>query len=76
MGRRWVTPRAAPVTFSALLPPGGVPAGLLGWMPLLAGVADASALQETAGVDATEMAERRPHRWRQAGRDPKPPRCH
>jgi len=35
-----------------LLRPGGVPAGQLGWLPLLAGVAAASALAGTARVDA------------------------
>lgn len=35
-----------------LLRAGGVPAGLLGWVPLLAGVAVASALREAAAVDA------------------------
>lgn len=51
MGRRWVSPPRSALTFSVLLRP-GVPAALLGWMPLLAGVAVASALRETAGVDA------------------------
>jgi BirA family transcriptional regulator, biotin operon repressor / biotin---[acetyl-CoA-carboxylase] ligase len=51
MGRRWIsTPRRA-LTFSVLLRP-AVPAGLLGWLPLLAGVAVASALEQAAGVDA------------------------
>jgi BirA family biotin operon repressor/biotin-[acetyl-CoA-carboxylase] ligase len=52
MGRRWVSPPRRSLTFSVLLRPGGVPAGLLGWMPLLAGVAVASALRDTARVDA------------------------
>jgi BirA family biotin operon repressor/biotin-[acetyl-CoA-carboxylase] ligase len=51
MGRRWVSPPRRALTFSVLLRP-AVPAGLLGWMPLLAGVAVASALEHTAGVDA------------------------
>jgi BirA family transcriptional regulator, biotin operon repressor / biotin---[acetyl-CoA-carboxylase] ligase len=51
MGRRWVSPPRSALTFSVLLRP-GVPAALLGWMPLLAGVAVASALRGTAGVDA------------------------
>ena len=51
MGRRWISPPRRALTFSVLLRP-AVPAGLLGWMPLLAGVAVASALQRTAGVDA------------------------
>ena len=51
MGRRWISPPRRALTFSVLLRP-AVPAGLLGWVPLLAGVAVASALQRTAGVDA------------------------
>jgi len=51
MGRRWISPPRRSLTFSVLLRP-AVPAGLLGWMPLLAGVAVASALRQTAGVDA------------------------
>jgi BirA family biotin operon repressor/biotin-[acetyl-CoA-carboxylase] ligase len=51
MGRRWISPPRRSLTFSVLLRP-AVPAGLLGWMPLLAGVAVASALQQAAGVDA------------------------
>jgi BirA family transcriptional regulator, biotin operon repressor / biotin---[acetyl-CoA-carboxylase] ligase len=52
MGRRWISPPRGTLTFSVLLRPGGVPPGLLGWLPLLAGVAAASALAATAGVDA------------------------
>jgi BirA family transcriptional regulator, biotin operon repressor / biotin---[acetyl-CoA-carboxylase] ligase len=52
MGRRWISPPRSALTFSVLLRPGGVPARLLGWLPLLAGVAAATALAETAGVDA------------------------
>jgi BirA family transcriptional regulator, biotin operon repressor / biotin---[acetyl-CoA-carboxylase] ligase len=51
MGRRWISPPRRALTFSVLLRP-AVPAGLLSWAPLLAGVAVASALQRTAGVDA------------------------
>jgi len=51
MGRRWISPPRGALTFSVLLRP-AVPAGLLGWLPLLAGVAVASALERTAGVDA------------------------
>jgi BirA family biotin operon repressor/biotin-[acetyl-CoA-carboxylase] ligase len=52
MGRRWVSPPGCALTFSVLLRPAGVPATLLGWLPLLAGVAVASALRDTAAVDA------------------------
>jgi len=51
MGRRWISPPRRALTFSVLLRP-AVPAGLLGWVPLLAGVAVASALGQTAGVGA------------------------
>jgi BirA family biotin operon repressor/biotin-[acetyl-CoA-carboxylase] ligase len=51
MGRRWISSPRRALTFSVLLRP-AVPAGRLGWAPLLAGVAVASALQRTAGVDA------------------------
>ena len=51
MGRRWISPPRRALTFSVLLRP-AVPAGLLGWAPLLAGVAVASALEQTAGVGA------------------------
>src|SRR5262249_34644618 len=51
MGRRWISPPRRSLPFSVLLRP-AVPAGLLGWLPLLAGVAVASALERTAGVDA------------------------
>jgi BirA family biotin operon repressor/biotin-[acetyl-CoA-carboxylase] ligase len=50
MGRRWISPPRRSLTFSVLLRP-AVPAGLLGWVPMLAGVAVASALEHTAGVD-------------------------
>jgi BirA family transcriptional regulator, biotin operon repressor / biotin---[acetyl-CoA-carboxylase] ligase len=52
MGRRWTSPPRSALTFSVLLRPAGVPAGLLGWVPLMAGVAVAAALAETAAVDA------------------------
>jgi len=51
MGRRWVSPPRRALTFSVLLRP-SVPAALLGWLPLLSGVAVAAALREVAGVDA------------------------
>jgi BirA family biotin operon repressor/biotin-[acetyl-CoA-carboxylase] ligase len=51
MGRRWISPPRRSLTFSVLLRP-AVPAGLLGWLPLLAGVAVASALEQVAGVNA------------------------
>jgi BirA family biotin operon repressor/biotin-[acetyl-CoA-carboxylase] ligase len=44
-------PRAA-LTFSVLLRPAAVPRALLGWLPLLAGVAVAAAVRDVAAVDA------------------------
>src|SRR5262252_2822814 len=51
LGRRWISPPRRALTFSVLLRP-PVPSALLGWVPLLAGVAVASALERTAGMDA------------------------
>lgn len=53
LGRRWASPPRAGLTFSVLLRPGGVPAALLGWLPLLAGVAAATTVRAVAAVDAT-----------------------
>lgn len=53
LGRRWASPPRAGLTFSVLLRPDGVPAGLLGWLPLLAGVAAAASVRAVAAVDAT-----------------------
>jgi BirA family biotin operon repressor/biotin-[acetyl-CoA-carboxylase] ligase len=53
LGRRWASPPRAGLTFSVLLRPGGVPAALLGWLPLLAGVAAAASVRAVAAVDAT-----------------------
>jgi BirA family biotin operon repressor/biotin-[acetyl-CoA-carboxylase] ligase len=52
MGRAWVSPPGAALTFSVLLRPAGVPAGRRGWLPLLAGVAVAVAARAVSGVDA------------------------
>jgi BirA family transcriptional regulator, biotin operon repressor / biotin---[acetyl-CoA-carboxylase] ligase len=52
LGRRWVSPPRAALTFSVLLRPSGVPPGSKGWVPLLAGIAVASALRAEARVDA------------------------
>jgi BirA family biotin operon repressor/biotin-[acetyl-CoA-carboxylase] ligase len=53
LGRRWASPPRAGLTFSVLLRPGGVPPALLGWLPLLAGVATAASVRAVAAVDAT-----------------------
>jgi BirA family transcriptional regulator, biotin operon repressor / biotin---[acetyl-CoA-carboxylase] ligase len=52
IGRSWVSPPRAGLTFSVLLRPGLVPAAARSWVPLLAGVALASSLQADAAVDA------------------------
>jgi BirA family biotin operon repressor/biotin-[acetyl-CoA-carboxylase] ligase len=52
MGRRWVSLPGAALTFSVLLRPLAVPAAGKGWVPLLTGIAVASALRAEAGVDA------------------------
>ncbi|WP_205519232.1 biotin--[acetyl-CoA-carboxylase] ligase [Streptomyces olivoreticuli] len=52
LDRTWSAPPRSGLFFSVLLTPGpGVPAGLWGWLPLLAGVATATALSRAAGVD-------------------------
>jgi BirA family transcriptional regulator, biotin operon repressor / biotin---[acetyl-CoA-carboxylase] ligase len=52
LGRTWVSPPRAAVTFSVLLRPTAVPRARLGWLPLLAGVAVADAVRVVAAVDA------------------------
>src|SRR5690348_13575860 len=52
LGRTWVSPPRAAVTFSVLLRPAAVPRARLGWLPLLAGVAVADAVRVVAAVDA------------------------
>jgi len=53
MGRSWVSQPGAALTFSVLLRPSGVPPARRGWLPLLAGVAVATAVRSVAGVPAT-----------------------
>ena len=52
MGRAWVAPPRAALTFSVLLRPLPVPPALLGWLPLLTGVAVTSAVRAVTAVDA------------------------
>jgi BirA family transcriptional regulator, biotin operon repressor / biotin---[acetyl-CoA-carboxylase] ligase len=52
LDRRWASPPRAGLTLSVLLRPGGVPAALLGWLPLLAGVAAAAAVRRVTAVAA------------------------
>ena len=51
MGRTWVAPPYAALTFSLLTRP-DVPPARRGWLPLLAGVAAATAVIELTGVEA------------------------
>src|SRR5215469_5708180 len=51
MGRTWVAPPYAALTFSLLTRP-AVPPARRGWLPLLAGVAVATAVAEVTGVEA------------------------
>ena len=50
MGRTWTSPPLAALTFSVLLKP-AVPPGRRGWLPLLTGVAVATAVTQVAGVE-------------------------
>ncbi|WP_059013116.1 biotin--[acetyl-CoA-carboxylase] ligase [Streptomyces specialis] len=53
LGRTWSAPARSGLFFSVLLrPEPAVPAARLTWLPLLAGVATATALTRAAGVDA------------------------
>lgn len=49
--RRWSAPARSGIFLSVLLRPEGVPVSRWGWLPLLAGVAVATALPRAAGVD-------------------------
>ncbi len=52
MGRAWVSPPRSALTFSFLLRPETVPPALLGWLPLLTGLAVTSAVRAVTAVDA------------------------
>jgi BirA family biotin operon repressor/biotin-[acetyl-CoA-carboxylase] ligase len=52
MGRAWLSPPGAALMFSVLLRPVAVPTARRGWIPLLAGVAVASAVAAVTGLDA------------------------
>ena len=52
LGRGWQSPPRAGLTFSVLLRPADVPAAAWGWLPLVVGVALATALRRHAGVAA------------------------
>ncbi|MEV6654234.1 biotin--[acetyl-CoA-carboxylase] ligase [Streptomyces sp. NPDC051219] len=51
LDRNWSAPARSGLFFSVLLKPSDVPVERWGWLPLLAGVATASALSRAAGVD-------------------------
>lgn len=51
MGRTWHSPPGAALMFSVLLRPTAVPPARRGWLPLLAGVAIASAVGDVTGLD-------------------------
>lgn len=53
LDRRWTAPPSSSLLVSVLLrPTASLPVRTWGWLPLLAGLAAAGAVQETAGVDA------------------------
>jgi BirA family transcriptional regulator, biotin operon repressor / biotin---[acetyl-CoA-carboxylase] ligase len=52
MGRQWVSPARSAVMVSVLLRPAAIAPARRGWLPLLAGVAAATAVRQTAGVPA------------------------
>jgi BirA family biotin operon repressor/biotin-[acetyl-CoA-carboxylase] ligase len=52
LGRSWVAPPRAALTFSLLVRPSTVSPARRGWLPLLTGVAVASAVRAVARVDA------------------------
>jgi BirA family biotin operon repressor/biotin-[acetyl-CoA-carboxylase] ligase len=53
MGRSWVSHPGASLTFSVLIRPLPVPPARRGWLPLLTGVAIATAVRSVAAVEAT-----------------------
>jgi len=53
LGRSWVSQPSAALTFSVLLRPAVVPRSARGWLPLLAGVAVASAVRAGTGLEVT-----------------------
>jgi BirA family transcriptional regulator, biotin operon repressor / biotin---[acetyl-CoA-carboxylase] ligase len=52
LGRSWVSPPGASLMFSVLLRPQAIPLARRGWLPLLAGVATATAVRALTGLDA------------------------
>jgi BirA family biotin operon repressor/biotin-[acetyl-CoA-carboxylase] ligase len=52
LGRSWESPPGAALTFSVLLRPQAIPPARRGWLPLLAGIATATAVRALTGLDA------------------------
>jgi BirA family transcriptional regulator, biotin operon repressor / biotin---[acetyl-CoA-carboxylase] ligase len=52
LGRSWTSVPGASLTFSVLLRPSSVPPARRGWLPLLTGIAVASAVRSATGVKA------------------------
>src|SRR5262245_3603654 len=50
-GRNWISGPGTALMFSVLLRPAGIPTAVRGWIPLLAGVATATALREASAAD-------------------------
>lgn len=53
LGRTWSAPPGTALTFSVLLRPAGVAPTRLGWLPLLTGIAVATAVRDQAAVPAS-----------------------
>ena len=53
LDRRWQSQPGAALLFSVLLRPAGVPPGSRGWLPLLTGVAVATAIRAQTGLEAS-----------------------
>src|SRR5215469_8518230 len=53
LDRSWQSQPGAALLFSVLLRPAGVPPSSRGWLPLLTGVAAASSIPATTGVDVS-----------------------
>ncbi|MER7725268.1 biotin--[acetyl-CoA-carboxylase] ligase [Streptomyces sp. NPDC096323] len=53
LDRTWTAPARSGLFFSVYLTPGAVPVQRWGWLPLLAGVAAATGLARSAGVDTS-----------------------
>lgn len=52
LGRSWVSPPGSALTFSVLLRPERIPEVRMGWLPLIAGIATATAVRQLTGLDA------------------------